>query len=69
MTITLSIWVLPIAATVVVWLLAIYYRADSYSRDIYGVGAAFDAVFRVGFGLFMTLGIWLTFFGLMWWWA
>ncbi len=67
MTVTLSIWLLPIGATVMAWLLAIFYRADSHAHDQFGFGAALDGMFRIGFGAFMTLGIWLVFFGLMWW--
>lgn len=67
MTVTLSAWLLPIAATVIVWLAAVFYRAGDYSHDSWGFGAAFDAMLRAVFGSFATLLIWLVFFATMWW--
>lgn len=67
MTVTLSIWLLPITATILVWLAAAYYRAVDYAGDNWGIGRAFDALVRMVLGGFATLAVWLVFFIVMWW--
>lgn len=65
MTVTLSIWLLPIAATVAIWLAACFWPGDT-NNGPYGFGRAFDFLMRAVVSIVATLLVWLFFFFFMW---
>ena len=66
MTVTLSIWLLPIAVTVAMWLVALFWPSTPSSARDYGFGAALDALARLVAVVVCTLLVWLVFFVAMW---
>lgn len=65
MTVTLSIWLLPIVLTVALWIVLIVWPIQQSSGD-YGFGAAIEVLLRLAAGVVGTLALWLVFFIGMW---